>query len=264
MKQPISNNTNNTSHDAILLSPILPSTNDINTLPLTTSSSRHGSLSPNLVGNIWHEIEICTRNNTSADESSNIYVRNDSVLSNSMAAFDETEFAIEDKDTAKLNEWRLQNSCSVKTARLITKNPGRSNEDNPRNILSPSSSVNNYPYMHFASKDLLHNSDIAPSLPKRRPRSRIEIIENVRDAVCPTPETCVDSGIQTDQANSTGLPNLAVGLSTIWLPSLRHDGMNISKPNAVESSDRENVVPPLIPSNNNNNHMIMFNHLGVI
>merc|ERR1719154_13897 len=169
---------------------------------------------------------------------------------------------MEDNSTTKNNGWRLQSSSTVKTAQLITKNAGSSHEDNPRNIISRSSTFNNYPNMHFASKGVLPNNEKAPSLPKRRPRSHGEILQNIRDYVYQTPETCVDSGIQTDQAVSTGLPNDADSWSTNRLPTLRNEAISIHNPKAVKSSEQKNVVPPLIPSNNNNNHMIMFNHLG--
>ena len=233
---------NEDCYKALMLSPIFPSGND------RSSVCRSPSHSPDNLGNIWHEIEICMRDNTNSPavieaENSDIYVTNNNVLSNTMIAFDENEFAVENNNhnDPNVEQWRIERSSSIKTARLI------SNTKSIRQL--------KHDYWHD-TKGVHTELELGGKLYKKNPQTqRIKNPRNnwdrisdneLSDAVCQTPETCVDTGIQTDQYLKRYTTSSDVGCNT------------------TGENDEVNETTATQTINNNNNSMIMFNHLGVI
>ena len=108
----------------------------------------------------------------------------------------------------------------VKTARLMSQNP--------RNIFPRNSPL----------------LDLAPFSPKNAPKHPLE---NLRDAYCQTPETCVDTGMQTE-AILTNNSNSAAPTFTSG--------------NDKQSENEESVKSEV--TRKNSSEMVVFNHLGVI
>ena len=231
-------------YNAMMLSPIFPSGNE------RSSICRSPSNSPDNLGNIWHEIEICMRDNTNSPatieaENSDIYVTNNNVLSNTMVAFDENEFAVENINHNDLNieQWRIDRGSSIKTARLI------SNTKSIRQL--------KHDYWHD-TKGVHTDLELGGKLYKKNPHTqraknprinRDKHSDNeLSDAVCEAPETCVDTGIQTDKHLKRYTPSSDAGCNTT------EENYEVN----------ENTATQAIISNDNNNSMIMFNHLGVI
>jgi len=157
---------------------------------------------PELSG-IWPEIEVCAAQNSSlhsntvADQNCNIYVQND------------TAATVYEISTGNIQERIMIEKVGVKSATLLSQNGAQVEQASMAKIKPPHSS----PFISRQNQ-LLKKSD------------KMSSVGNGREKYCQIPETCVDTGMQTDSSRL-----------------------------------RSTEVKMRAPSNND---VIVFNHLGVI
>lgn len=133
---------------------------------------------PELSG-IWPEIEVCTQNNSFsnnnmvADQNCNIYVQSD------------TAATVYEISTGNIQDRIMIEKVGVKSATLLSQNGAQAEQASMAKIKPPQIS----PYI-IPTQNQLHKKSDKMS------------VRNGLEKYCQTPETCVDTGMQTDSSTS--------------------------------------------------------------